>query len=305
MNGTAIRYGVVAHGGAGSPVEFSEGCEKACQAAFELLRHGKTALDAAVEAVRILEDDGRFNAGSGSVLRLDGRTIEMDAAVMDSGNTLGAVISIRDVKNPILVARAVTDTPHVALSGRGATVFARKRGFAPYHHVSPHALERYEKLKQLIRTGRLGEENPMWRGHDIQSLWNSEEASYPDLFSGDTVGAVTIDKKGSMAVAASTGGASPMMVGRVGDTPLIGCGFYAGSVSAIAVTGIGEEIIKRMLAKNVYDIVLSGEDVETACKKGVGMFPAEIAAGVIGISRTGYAIASNKTMASYALVKES
>lgn len=299
-----VRCGVVTHGGAGSPAEFSEGCEKACHAALELLGRGQPALEAAVEAVRILEDDGRFNAGSGSVLRLDGKTMEMDAAVMDSGNTLGAVISIRDVKNPVLVAHAVTDTPHVALSGRGATVFARKRGFAAYHHVSPRALERYERLKQLVRGGKLGEENPMWRGRDIQSLWNSEEASYHDLFSGDTVGAVTIDKEGNTAAAVSTGGTSPMMVGRVGDTPLIGCGFYAGSRCAVAVTGIGEEIIKRMLAKTVYDIVLRGEDIETACREGVGMFPAEIAVGIIGISKTGYAIVSNRSMASYALVKE-
>lgn len=84
-----IQFGVVAHGGAGSPAELSDGCEKACQAAFALLQEGKSALDAAVEAARILEDDGRFNAGSGSVLRLDGKTIEMDAGVMDSKNNMG------------------------------------------------------------------------------------------------------------------------------------------------------------------------------------------------------------------------
>jgi L-asparaginase/beta-aspartyl-peptidase (threonine type) len=108
-----IQFGVVTHGGAGSPVEFSDGCETACRAAFALLKEGTPALDAAVEAAIILEDDGRFNAGSGSFLRLDGKTIEMDAAVMDSRNTVGAVISIRDVKNPVLIAREGGMTPFV------------------------------------------------------------------------------------------------------------------------------------------------------------------------------------------------
>jgi L-asparaginase/beta-aspartyl-peptidase (threonine type) len=237
-------------------------------------------------------------------LRLDGKKIEMDAAVMDSGNTVGAVISIRDVKNPVLIARAVTGTPHVALAGRGATAFARRRGFPPFHHISPRALERYEKVRQLIKEGQLGEENPLWQGYDIESLWNSEDVSYPDILSGDTVGVVTLDTQGNMAVATSTGGASPMMVGRVGDTPMIGCGFYAGSACAVAATGVGEEIIRRMLAKTVYDMVLGGDDIKTACEKSLGMFPRNIAVGLIGISGTGYAVISNRTMASYALVRE-
>src|SRR3989304_7781727 len=100
-----IHYGVLAHGGAGSSSQFSDGCKAACESAFSLLETGMSALDAVVEAARILEDDGRFNAGSGSVLRLDGRTIEMDAGVMDSKNNMGMVISVRGERNPGLVAR--------------------------------------------------------------------------------------------------------------------------------------------------------------------------------------------------------
>src|SRR4030042_3853814 len=107
-----IHYGIVVHGGAGSPSPFSDGCKTACESAFSLLEAGKNALDAVVEAARMLEDDGRFNAGSGSALRLDGKKIEMDASVMDSEATLGMVMAIRDVKNPIVVARAVMNTPH-------------------------------------------------------------------------------------------------------------------------------------------------------------------------------------------------
>jgi L-asparaginase / beta-aspartyl-peptidase len=61
---------------------------KACSSAFKLLKRGSGALEAVAEAARLLEDDGRFNAGSGSKLRLDGATVEMDAALMDSEGRL-------------------------------------------------------------------------------------------------------------------------------------------------------------------------------------------------------------------------
>ncbi len=299
-----INYGVVAHGGVGSPVKFSDGCEAACDAAFRLLGSGSSALDAVVEAARILEDDGRFNAGSGSALRLDGRTIEMDAGVMDSRNNIGVVISIRDVKNPVLVARAVIETPHVALSGQGAVAFARRRGFEPFHQVSSFSLERYQRLKQLIKEGRLGEEDPRWQEYDVESLWNFDDVSFGEIFSCDTIGVAAIDKDGNSAVANSTGGASPMMLGRVGNSPMIGCGFYAGPACAVAATGVGEEIIKRILAKTVYDMVSYGADIKTACEKGVDIFQPEIPVGIIGISKKGHAVSSNREMASYALMKE-
>lgn len=299
-----IRYGVVAHGGVGSPPEFEDGCRAACEEAYRLLKSGKSALDAVVGAASSLEDDGRFNAGSGSVLRLDGRTVEMDASVMDSGDNIGIVISIRDVKNPICVARAVIETPHIALSGQGATIFAKKRGFEPFPGVSSYVKGRYEKMRQLIREGKLGDGDPRWLGQDIEALWNSNEVSFREAIFCDTVGVVALDKEGVLAVANSTGGASPMMIGRVGDTPMIGCGFYAGPSCAVTATGIGEEIIKRMLAKTVYDLVLQGEDIKSACEKGVGLFPNEIPVGIIGISKKGYAIASNRKMASHAMVKE-
>lgn len=132
-----MACGVIAHGGAGSSGDLTGGVRAAAEAAFHFLETGGKALDAVVEAVKTLEDDGRYNAGVGSLLRLDGKTIEMDAAIMDSAGALGAVIAIRKVKNPVLIARAVSKTPHVALAGKGAEVFARKLGFPPYYNVSP------------------------------------------------------------------------------------------------------------------------------------------------------------------------
>lgn len=291
------RCCIVVHGGVGSPKEFSDGCEMASEAGLAMLTLGHSALDAVVEAVRILEDDGRFNAGSGSMLRLDGRTRQMDAAVMDSTGSIGAVIAVEEIKNPVLAAREVLGTPHVALAGRGATLYARMRGLADLGPVPARVVERFEKLRTVIESGRLGEENPLWSARDLRTLWNFDEVEPDEVFTCDTVGAVALDKGGNFAVAASTGGASLMMHGRVGDTPMIGCGFYAGKAGAVTCTGIGEEIVRRMLAKAVYDRLASGDDVQGACEVAVSLFPGKTPAGIIALSAEGLGMAANREMA--------
>jgi L-asparaginase/beta-aspartyl-peptidase (threonine type) len=298
-----IYYGVVVHGGAGSPGHFTDGCKKACKRAFGLLEAGGSSLDAVAEAVRVLEDDGRFNAGTGSALRLDGKTIEMDAAIMNSEGNIGIVMAIKKIKNPVLVARAVLQTPHIALAGDGASFFARRQGLGTFRKPSKSALERYKSVKQFIQEKRLGEEVLQWKGYDIESLWNFMDTSYQDAFC-DTVGAVAIDRRGILSVATSTGGFSPMMKGRVGDSPMIGCGFYAGPACSIASTGIGEEIIRKMLAKKIYDTVSQGEDIKSACERGISMFPPEVKVGVIGISKQGFIALSNTGMAHYSFIEE-
>ena len=298
-----ISYGVVVHGGVGSPLRWNDGCKKACTAAFELLKRGSSALDAVVEAARMLEDDGRFNAGSGSTLRLDGKTIEMDAGLMDSQGHLGMVISVRNVRNPILLARALMQTPHVALAGEGANLFARRQHLKLFNRPSRHSRERHRILLRMIKKGGLGKHDPRWEDCDIRSLWNFE-VPYDVILGTDTIGAVALDRDGNFAVANSTGGASPMLLGRVGDSPMIGCGFYAGPAAAVACTGIGEEIIKKMLARNIYDSVVDKEDVREASRKSLTDIPGKIPVGLIAITKTGCAITSNRQMAHYALIQE-
>jgi beta-aspartyl-peptidase (threonine type) len=290
-----IDYGIVIHGGVGSAAALTDGCKAAGATAFNILRMDGPSLDAVVEAVRILEDDGRFNAGKGSLLRIDGITVEMDAAVMNSLGRIGSVINIRNVSNPVLLARAVMDTPHVALAGRGAERFAKKLGFAELDHIKQVEPLDYARVLDLINNGKLGDINPLWKEVNISLLRK---------LSCDTVGAVALDKEGVFAVAVSTGGASPMMLGRVGDTPLVGCGFYAGESGAVATTGIGEEIIRRMLAKTVYDLLAGGQPCASACDFGISLFPSEIGAGVIGMSKEGVAMRANKHMAHYLRVCE-
>lgn len=274
-----IDYGIVVHGGAGSPDAYSDGCKAACEAGFRQLESGQTSLAAVVEAVRLLEDDSRFNAGYGSVLRIDGKTMEMDAALMDSTGSIGIVINVRHVKNPILLAHTLLNTPHVALAGRGAEKYAREIGFKLFYRVSDESVKKFNKMKKAVEHG------------EFDVFWTK--------YASDTVGAVALDRNGVLAVATSTGGAAPMMVGRVGDTPMIGCGFYTGEFGAVAVTGLGEEIIIRMSAKAVHDLLTAG--TEAACRKELELFTQRT--GIIAISRDGHAAVSNKGMACWAIVK--
>lgn len=298
-----IHYGVVVHGGVGAPICWNDGCRRAASAAFGILKRGGPALDAVTEAARTLEDDGRFNAGSGSTLRLDGVTIETDAGLMDSSGRIGIVISVRDVRNPVLLARALMRTPHVALSGEGARLFARKQGLKRFGKPSRHSRERYRRLLREINHGELASHDPRWDGCDMEALWNFE-VPYENVFGVDTVGAAALDTHGAFAVANSTGGASPMLLGRVGDSPMIGCGFFAGPRAAVACTGIGEEIIRNMLARGVYDLIADGDGTREACIKAIRPFPGRIPVGVIALSRTGCAVVSNRHMAHHALIKE-
>ncbi len=293
-----LRYGIVVHGGVGSPSEWKDGCDRAAEAGFRILQSGGNALDAVQAAAVLLEDDGRFNAGAGATLRLDGRTIEMDASLMDSEGHLGVVAAVRDLKNPIRAAREVMNTPHVILSGEGAVALARCRGVAePHPGPCARARESYRRIRETLGNGAFEELHGAWKTFDMKANWNFP-APYEEIFGeGDTIGAVAMDSDGRTAVANSTGGASPMLAGRIGDSPIVGCGFYAGRSAAVASTGLGEEIIRRMLARWVHDEIAQGESVVPACERGVARFPKTVPVGVIAVGRRGWSAAHNRDMA--------
>ncbi len=283
---------VVVHGGAGGSRDQDDGCQLAAGAGLDRLHGGGSALDAAVAAVVALENDGRYNAGSGAVLCLDGESIEMDAAVMDSTGALGAVACIQRVKNPVLVAQAVSRTPHWLLAGEGAERFARVAGFAPHHQISARQRAKHDKLMATLATGEAA--TPGVANRAFADYWNYDA---PRTFQPcDTVGAVVRDGAGRFAVAGSTGGSAPSLLGRVGDTPVIGSGFYAGTDGAIAVTGIGEHIVRRLLAYTVYGWIAGGMAVQEAVEQGVALFPQEIDVGLIAVTRGGAAMHSNREM---------
>ncbi len=294
---------ILTHGGAGAPARFHDGTQRAAELGLERLRAGEPALDAVIAATVDLEDDPRFNAGTGSNLRLDGQTLEMDAAVMTDDGRSGAVANLARVKNPVLVAAAVRErTPHLLLAGEGALRFARRLGFADHDPVTPKARARLLEARRGLR-GELvdDEEFGAWMGRDLRALWNFEadctiyDPDY-DQRLGDTVGAVARDESGRFAAASSTGGTLIMLRGRIGDTPLVGCGLYAGPAGAVTATGVGEEIVRRFLSRTVYDWIAAGVPAKEACQRGVALFPEEFGVGVLAVSQTGHGFASNREM---------
>lgn len=285
---------IVVHGGVGSPRDWDDGVKKAAEVGYESLCKGASAIDAVVNAVVVLEDDPRFNAGTGSFFKLDG-TIEMDAAVMDSDNNIGCVAAIQKIKNPIKAARLVADSPHCILVGEGATEFAIKMGLETGNLVSERALRKLAEVHERLKNKEL----PAW-------AWKWKEYRLNPFNLVGTVGAVAFDKNGRFAAASSTGGTSIMLKGRVGDSPIIGCGFYVGKRGAVTATGIGEEIIKRMLCREVYGFMEKGESAQKACEMGVALFPEDgtIPVGLIAIDGKSTGVASTTNMA-HAIIAQS
>ena len=220
------------------------GCEAAAAAGYDVLAAGGSAMDAVEAAVRMLETDPTFDAGTGSVLNADG-AVEMDAIVMD-GATLdvGAVAGVSSVHHPVSLARAVLErTPHVMLAGMGADRFARESGFpeaTAADLVTDEARKEWERFKSY--GGRGGTTATLFSGSGSAPLGH------------DTVGAVALDAAGHIAAATSTGGITMKRVGRVGDSPLAGAGAHADDTTAAAsCTGHGESIVRVVLAKAVTD----------------------------------------------------
>ena len=140
----------IAHGGADSPDADWDGPKRAVDAALAVLAHGGNVLDAAQAGTVILEDDPRFNAGTGARIRLDGTTVQLDASLMSSSGEFGAVAAMEGVKNPILVARAVLDSPHLLVAGDGATRLARQLGHAPYDPATAEVRATCGKIREEL-----------------------------------------------------------------------------------------------------------------------------------------------------------
>ena len=237
-----MKPALIVHGGAWDiPDEAVDACTSGCHdaltAGWSILRRGGSALDAIEAAIVVLEDDPVFDAGYGSHLNLDGH-VECDAIVMN-GATLhaGAAATLRRIKNPIQVARKILENcPHMMLVAEGAERFAKEQGIKlckPEELVSEAEREAWMKCK----TDKHAVEHH--RGHEQ-----------------GTVGAVAIDRDGNLFAATSTGGTCCKLPGRVGDSPLIGCGCYADSeAGGVSCTGYGEAIMKVVLAKTAVDLL--------------------------------------------------
>ena len=248
---TETGWKLVIHGGAGiieksrmapdKDREIRAALDHALATGAAALAGGGSAVDAVEAAVRELEDDPNFNAGRGAVFTYDGRN-ELDAAIMDGRDrSCGAVTGVTETRHPVSLARAVKDhSPHVVLRGRGADQFSRDQGLEQVDNAWFATAERRRQLDEMMATA--GDH------FDV------------DLKYG-TVGAVSLDSKGHIAAATSTGGLTGKRWGRIGDSPIIGAGTYADDGSAaVSATGSGEYFIRALAAYQVAERVKIGNE---------------------------------------------
>jgi beta-aspartyl-peptidase (threonine type) len=252
--------------------EYREGLESALRIGWEVLSREGSAIDAVEQTVCSLEDFHLFNAGRGSVFTHEGKN-EMDASIMD-GRTLdaGAIAFVRNVKNPIKLARLVMErTEHVLLAADGANQFAAQMGVehAPDDYFFTE--HRWRQLRDAIARGTVeldhtagneerGTRNAESKHHDAKetsagriphSAFRIPHSKKSPPSKG-TVGAVACDASGDLAAATSTGGMANKKFGRVGDTSLIGAGTYAANdTCAVSCTGHGEYFMRGVTA---YDL---------------------------------------------------
>jgi beta-aspartyl-peptidase (threonine type) len=264
---------LIVHGGAGDiPAERHEsaqqGCRLAALAGWQVLLAGGSSLDAVEVAVCTLEDNPAFNAGTGACLSAEGR-IELDAGIMD-GRTLdvGAVAGVERIKNPIALARKVLASPHVFLIGHGAEHFAREQGIARCTFEELLTERQYHQWQSYLARHGLSPDEPDMIRREIATLAARDEPKR------GTVGAVALDSSGGLAAATSTGGIHNKYPGRVGDSPLVGCGFYAYEDAAVSCTGDGEDFVRLLLARRAATAVAGGLSAGEAAQAAVGMLRA-------------------------------
>jgi L-asparaginase / beta-aspartyl-peptidase len=271
------NFCLIVHGGAWDIPEAAvsdcrAGIRRALEAGCSVLVGGGSALDAVEASIVVLEDDPTFDAGTGSHLNRDGH-VQLDAILMD-GVTLksGAVAAVERCKNPIRLARKILESSeHMMLVGQGAELFAEENG-VPL--CSPQDL--------IVDRERMA-----WR----KCRGGNHEAEFHFGHKHGTVGAVARDSEGSIAAGTSTGGTCSKFPGRVGDSPLIGCGCYADVESGgVSSTGYGEAIMKIVMAKTAADLLRSGKSPDATAKECIRLLAdrAKGAGGLILVDSSGH-----------------
>lgn len=250
---------IAIHGGAGTlrksdmtaelESAYRKGLEQALTLAYENLKNGGTSLDAVAIAVKSLEDYPMFNAGKGSVFNSIGKH-EMDAAIMEGENLkAGAVCGVSNIKNPVLLAKAVMQqTEHVLLSGEGAMQFAQQVGVEMEEDAYFYNELRHRQWVDLKES-------------EVFQLDHSNKKF-------GTVGAVALSVDGNLAAATSTGGMTNKKFGRIGDSPIIGAGTYANNnTCAISCTGHGELFMRSVVAYDISCLMeYKGMSLKEACQ---------------------------------------
>lgn len=287
-----MSIALIVHGGAGawrpgSDQDALDGTRAAVAAGRVILEAGGCALDAALAAATALEDNPIFNAGTGSVLNLDGE-VEMDACVMVSSNAqAGAVSALKRVKNPIRVAREVMEkTDHVMLTSEGALRFARLMGHGDHDPITPARRADWASKRTALGDA---DNSSFLR---LRALLKA----HPE-YAGGTIGVVALDAQGVLCAATSTGGMTLKMAGRVGDTPLPGAGTWADRFAASSATGTGEFVMRALSCRQISALVEQGLSLPAAVDTALEILGREFDAdvGLIAIGADGVPYANHRT----------
>lgn len=301
-----MSMAIIAHGGAGTIIPdraeiVQAGCREATLVGWRILQAGGSALDAVEATVRALEDNSNYNAGTGACLTTDGK-IELDAGIMEGEKLrVGAVACVEFIKNPISLARKVMESRHVLLVGKGAQEFAREQGISQCSLDDLLTERQYTRWKESQSSKAAAEEEPRYHRREVDARAAREEKH-------GTVGAVAVDSSGILAAATSTGGIFDQYPGRVGDSPLVGCGFYADENAAISCTGEGEDFVRLLIAKRAADFVAGGASARDAAVASIAVLgaKAEGTGGLIVVDRLGnVGFSWNSENMAYAFMTES
>jgi beta-aspartyl-peptidase (threonine type) len=267
------KWAIAVHGGAGvitrdrmapeTEAEYRDMLKAVTDTGAAILARGGSALDAVERTIRLMEDSPLFNAGKGAVFNHDGIN-ELDAAIMDGSDlSAGAVAGVTDIRNPISAARKVMDaSPHVMLSGRGASEFAAGQGLEIVDPSYFYTERRYQDLQRALEKEKHG-----------------------------TVGCVAMDMNGDLAAGTSTGGMTNKRYNRIGDTPVTGAGNYANNATcAVSATGHGEFFIRFTVGHDISALMeYKGLTVDSASRLVIKekLVRAGGTGGVIALDRTG------------------
>ncbi len=215
------------------------------EAAWKMLKEGRSSLDAVEAGVRVVESDPDVQTvGLGGFPDRDGN-VTLDACIMDFDSRCGSVAFLQEIENPISVARLVMEkTPHIMLVGEGAKKFALENGFERKNLLTEKSKQAYEE----------------W-------LKTAEYKPVINIENHDTISSLALDTEGRLAGACTTSGAAWKMHGRIGDSPIIGAGlFLDGEVGGACATGLGEAVIRVAGSAMVVELMRAGASPAEACK---------------------------------------
>lgn len=266
---------LVVHGGAGSLASeadraaYREGVTAALEAGLGVLDLGARA--AALAAVRHMEAHTIMNAGRGAALAHDG-TAALDAGFMDGASRrYGAVTGVRRTVHPILLAALLAD------EGEYGRFVAPPDSDGLIEAAGAPACEPRELVTE--------------RARELLARRQAAVQGHPAFL--DTVGAVALDGDGHLVAAVSTGGMSLKRPGRVGDSPVVGAGYWADDRSAACVsTGVGEALLRQGTARRAVQLLEAGaspEDAVAAALEELVDFPGDTrgGSGLILVTREG------------------